>query len=263
MARIRLTVEYDGAAYSGSQSQPDGSGVQDAIEAALRRLTSQAIRVAIAGRTDRGVHAVGQVVAFDYGGRLSSSDFERGLNALLPADISVREARECEPGFDPRRAATSRTYEYRILNRPQRSALANGKATHVPARLDLASMSLACRDLIGVHDFAPLASDGPGPTIREVRDCACWREGDMVYVRISANAFAKRMVRRIVGALLNVGMGRWGPESVGAILRGDPGAPVAPSAPAHGLYLLNVEYEAFGPALAAALAAATGDENDL
>lgn len=261
--RVKLTVEYDGEGYDGFQSQPGGCTVQDRLEAALRALTGLSIRVAGAGRTDAGVHALGQVVAFDYAGKLTCEQLTQGLNAWLPADVAVVRAEACPAGFDPRRDAFARTYEYRILNRAVRSPLLRGRALHVPKPLDVAAMNRACAQVVGIHDFRPFASEEAGPVIRLVLDCACWREGDLVFVRVRGSAFAKRMVRRLVGCLLQIGLGRWQPEVMGGILIGAEQAPVPPSAPARGLYLVQVDYAPAGARIAprAAQARAVAVEN--
>lgn len=246
MARIRLTVEYDGSAYQGFQSQRSGRTVEDQLGKAVATLTGGAVKISGAGRTDSGVHACAQVVAFDFSGRLTPEKLKRGLNGLLPPDIAVVDVQECHADFDPRRHALARTYEYRILNRPERSAFLRGRAHHVPAQLDLQAMNVACASAIGVHDFRPFASESGEPVVRHVRECACWREGDMVFIRIRGNAFAKRMVRRLAGALIQIGLGRWAPQVMEHILYKRFDAPVAPSAPAGGLYLLGVEYAQTG-----------------
>ncbi len=243
MRRIRLTIEYDGSGYAGFQAQPGEATIQVALETAFDRLVTRGSRVQTAGRTDTGVHALAQVVAVDYEGRILPERMRSALNAVLPDDISVSDARACPDGFDPRRQASARTYEYRILNRRARSALLRGWVQHVGQALDTAAMNSAAGELVGTHDFAGFVVETEEAVTRRVTDCACWWEEDMVYVRISANAFAKRMVRRISGALIQVGLGRFSIDDFLALLNRNDHAPVAPSAPAAGLYLVGVEYE--------------------
>ena len=242
MRRIRLTIEYDGSGYAGFQAQPGERTIQVALEAALDGLVSRGGRVRMAGRTDTGVHALAQVVAVDYEGRIPPEGMRSALNAVLPPDISVREARVCADDFDPRRQALARTYEYRILNRRARPAVLRGRVHHVARDLDIAAMNAAAGELVGTHDFAGFVVETEEPVTRRVRDCVCWREEDMVYIRVSANAFAKRMVRRISGALIQVGLGRISKDDFLLVVNRDEFAPVAPSAPAAGLYLVAVEY---------------------
>ena len=242
MATVKLAIEYDGSQYAGFQSQLNAHTVQDCLEAALLSVSGNVIRVRGAGRTDSGVHAEGQVVAFDYDGPLNADDLKRSLNALLPGDVSITTAAESSPGFDPRRDASARVYEYRILNRPERSALHRGRVLWVPQPLDLNLMRRASEAVVGRHDFRHFATAESGHVFRHVFECVCWRQGDQVFIRIRANAFAKRMVRRIAGTLLQVGLGRWEPQVVSEMLSEIPIAVVAPSLPPHGLYLTCVEY---------------------
>jgi len=242
MARVRLTIEYDGSGYAGSQFQPGEATVQGAIEAVLERIAPGCGRVEMAGRTDAGVHALAQVVAFDHPDALSTDRLAGGLNALLPADIAVLDARACDADFDPRRNASARTYEYRVLNRTARPGLARGRVLHVARRLDIEAMNAAAQQLVGIHDFANFVIETDGPVTRRLTDCVCWRQGDLVHIRVSANAFAKRMVRRIAGALVQVGLGRWSVKDFQAIVDRAGESPVAPSAPAAGLFLTEIEY---------------------
>jgi tRNA pseudouridine38-40 synthase len=173
---------------------------------------------------------------------LSPDRLAGGLNALLPADIAVLSARACDSDFDPRRKASARTYEYRVLNRTARPGLARGRALHVARNLDIAAMNAAAQRLVGIHDFANFVVETDEPVTRRLTDCACWRHGELVHIRVSANAFAKRMVRRIAGALVQVGLGRWSVNDFQVVVDRAPEAPVAPSAPAVGLYLTEIEY---------------------
>ncbi|MCY4108392.1 MAG: tRNA pseudouridine(38-40) synthase TruA [Chloroflexi bacterium] len=242
MTTVKLTIEYDGSDYAGFQSQQHEHTVQDCLEAALLAVSGTGIRVRAAGRTDSGVHAEGQVVAFEYGGALRVDELKRALNATLPRDVSVLTAVEAQPGFDPRREASARVYEYRIFNRPERSALQNRRSVWVPQSLDVNLMTQACRAFLGRHDFRNFAAGESEQVFRHVFECLCWRQGDLVFIRIRANAFAKRMVRRIAGTLVNIGLGRWGPQDATLLLSGAESSIVAPSLPPHGLYLISVEY---------------------
>lgn len=243
MGRIRLTVEYDGSNYAGFQAQPGESTIQTVLEETLDRLIKRLGRLQAAGRTDAGVHALGQVVAVNYDGLVSPERLRSGLNALLPIDISVRNVALCSNSFDPRRDASSRVYEYRILNRNARSALYSNRAHHISRRLDICAMGLAADQLVGTHDFSGFVVDTDEAIVRRVEGCLCWRQDDIVYIRISANAYAKRMVRRISGALIQVGLGRFSLKDFIGVLTRSRNAPIAPTAPATGLYLVDVEYE--------------------
>lgn len=249
LRRVALVVEYEGTAYAGSQYQKDARTVQGELEKALRKLTGKAIRVALAGRTDAGVHAKGQVAAFLTAVPYEAGVFQRALNSHLPQDIAVRSAQEVAISFDVRRHARRRWYRYRIYNGPSRRPLFRSQCWHVPEPLDVEAMREAARHLVGRHDFAALAAPaasrgGPqGNTVRtvywaEVRRRRCWLVFD-----IEADAFLPQQVRRTVGALVRVGQGRESVEGFRRLLgSGQPGA-ASFAAPAAGLCLMAVRYE--------------------
>lgn len=240
--RLRMIVEYDGSGFAGFQLQAQARTVQGELERALAVLNGRPGRIWGAGRTDSGVHAEGQVVACDYVGALADSEMARALNGLLPDDLAVRELETAEGGFDPRRKASARTYRYRILNRSSRSPLRSEYSWHVPTPLRCDLMNAAAEHLRGVHDFRRFASE-PGPVIRHLFECFCHRRGDLLLVDIRASAFARRMVRRIVGGLVNVGSSRWQETDFASLLDVDHTSDlIPPSAPAHGLTLRSVEY---------------------
>lgn len=239
---VRATVEYDGAAFQGFQRQPGARTVQGVLEAAIQSATREVVAVAGAGRTDSGVHALGQVIAFRTTTRLNDAILLRALNAHLPADVAVRELATTVPGFDPRRDAAARVYEYRIAQRPVRPALERGRAWHVAQALDLPRMRAAAAQLVGCHDFDAFTAGPQNGTQREVYALEVWREGSAVFIRIAANAFLYRMVRRIVATLVRAGRGELTGADVAALLRPAPRSDVRGTAPAHGLTLLRVEY---------------------
>ncbi len=248
--RIAVVLEYDGTAYSGSQYQENGPSIQSELESAIRKLTGAPVRAAFAGRTDAGVHALRQVAAFDTESKLAPVEFVSGLNHFLPRDIAVRGAREVAAGFDPRRHARSRVYRYRIDSRPVRPALARERAWHVPKPLDVAAMQRAARRLEGTHDFAAFAGPHQGSTERTLRRCDvtaahCGR----VTVEMEAQAFLPHQVRRTVGPLVEVGLGKLSEEAFAALLDRAGPSSAGPAAPACGLYLVRVVYDGleFGP----------------
>ncbi|MDY7040531.1 MAG: tRNA pseudouridine(38-40) synthase TruA, partial [Chloroflexota bacterium] len=206
---VWATVEYDGTGYCGFQWQIGQPTVQGELERALAACTQEKIRITAAGRTDAGVHARGQVIAFHTAWRHPLADLERALNALLARDVAVRELALAEEGFHPRFSARSREYRYTVLNQPLRSPLARRFAHHWPHPLDVEAMDHAARALIGMHDFAAFGQPPQGEnTVRQVMQAGCKREGPFVYFDIEANAFLRRMVRSIVGTLLQVGSGK-------------------------------------------------------
>lgn len=251
---FQATVQYDGTAYYGFQRQrrgPDREGVsiQQELEEALARLAGHPIRVTGAGRTDTGVHALGQVVGFTIEWPKGRGDAAllRALNANLPPDIALSALAEAPPGFHPRFGARRRTYEYRVLNAPVRQPLLRHRAWQVAATLDEGRMNAAAALLVGAHDFATFGRPPAGDnTVREVYS-AGWRgdeagEGRLLVFRICANAFLFRMVRSLVGSLRKVGDGSWSVDDFAAALAACDRKRSASAAPAHGLYLVAVEY---------------------
>ncbi|HVM23934.1 MAG TPA: tRNA pseudouridine(38-40) synthase TruA [Candidatus Limnocylindrales bacterium] len=242
----RAIVEYDGTAFAGSQVQPKARTVQGELEEALNRLIGERIRVRLAGRTDAGVHATGQVAAFCLPRREAGEqrwpDLQRRLNAVLPADLAVRSLRAAAAGFDPRRDARWRVYRYRIRTGGAKHPLERHWTLEIDDRLDVAAMQAAAARMVGERDFASLGADEHGSTVRHLAEVRVTRRGDLVEVRVTANAFLRRMVRSIVALLLAAGRGRLGPDDVDAILRGSGRALDGRAAPAKGLTLERVVY---------------------
>jgi tRNA pseudouridine38-40 synthase len=249
--RVRAVVAYDGTCYGGFQRQANAPSVQEALEAALGAVSGELGHVLAAGRTDAGVHAEGQVIAFDTQWRHGLDDLERALNAVLPQDVAVRDVEEVAPGFHPRYDALSRRYRYTVYNSATRWPLARQYSLHVAGALDVAAMATAAQALVGEHDFAAFGQPTQGDvTVRRVLE-AEWRQrelapqqgdGSWLIFDIEANAFLYRMVRSIVGTLLKVGQGNMGADEVAAILESRDRRRSGPAAPAHGLSLIAVKY---------------------
>jgi tRNA pseudouridine38-40 synthase len=244
--RIALVIEYDGTAYRGSQYQENGPSIQAELESAIRKFTGEEQRVAFAGRTDAGVHALGQVAAFETGARFTASEFVRGLNHFLPPDIAVRTAKDVDCAFDPRRDARTRVYRYWIDARKVRSPLLRERAWQVGRTLDVPAMQRAARRLEGRHDFAAFAGPYTGSTLRTLRRCEVGERCGLVAVEMEAEAFLPHQVRRTVGPLVQVAAGRMTEEQLDALLAGGRPASAEPAAPACGLYLVRVEYDDLG-----------------
>ena len=240
--RIALVLEYDGSRYGGSQRQKNTPTIQGELEEALYRLTHERSRLAFAGRTDAGVHALGQVAAFTTASKLATGVFVRGLNAWLPPEVAVRNAVEAPEGFDPRRHASGRTYRYTVYNAPVRSPLWRQHAWHVAEPLDAEAMQRAAGALAGRHDFAAFSRREGVTTVRCVARCDVVCRGPFVTVEMKANAFLRQQVRRTVGALARVGAGKLSPTAFKTLLRRAEPASAGPVAPGHGLCLLEVSY---------------------
>jgi tRNA pseudouridine38-40 synthase len=237
--RYRATVEYDGTDFDGFQVNPGRRTVQGVLEAALARLGDGVEqRVDGAGRTDAGVHARSQVIAFTYTGRLTDEELGRALDALLPPDLSVRNVRRAPAGFNPRYAARYREYRYTVWNGP-RSPLRERTALGVRAPLDTAAMSRAGSAFIGRHDFSAFGATDRSP-VRTVNAVRVRRDGRLVTIDVNADSFLRGMVRRMVAVLLEVGLGKMDETAVRSALAGSGPALDGAAAPAKGLCLRRV-----------------------
>jgi tRNA pseudouridine38-40 synthase len=244
--RLALVVEYDGGRYAGWQRQSTAPSIQAAIEDALGALLRQTVRLTGAGRTDAGVHALGQVAHVDVDSLMPADRIRAGLNALLPRDIVIRDAVDVAAAFHARRDARLRVYRYVILARARPSALLRGYAHHVAERLDLDAMRAAAGPLVGGHDFAAFRVTGTRTATTEctVRVLRIEARGDLVVVTVAANRFLRQMVRRIVGTLLLVARGALPAGAPADILAARDPHGAGAAAPPQALYLMRVYYHA-------------------
>jgi tRNA pseudouridine38-40 synthase len=237
--RYRARCEYDGTDFAGFQLQPNARTVQGELETALARLSGgERVVVDGAGRTDAGVHASGQVIAFTYPGRLPGPELSRAINAQLPPDVAIRDVRRVPGGFNPRYAARYREYRYTVWNGP-RSPLRERYALGVRSPLDIAAMASAGSVLEGRHDFSAF-SGGDRPPVRTVYAVRVRREGRLVTIDVRANAFLRGQVRRMTAALLEIGLGRMDTAGLRAALAAREPALNGAVAPAKGLCLRRV-----------------------
>ncbi len=245
MRNIKLLIEYDGTNYQGWQVQPKGPTIQGILEEKLRLLTGQPIQLFGSGRTDSGVHALGQVAHFRTQSQMDVRTIQRALNSLLPADIVIQTVEEVDQAFHARKQSKSKIYEYRILNRNLRSAFHRGYVWHVPQKLNLREMKKATQGLIGEHDFSAFRTAG-SPTQTTVRRVirAEWKRGrdGLIRFEIEANGFLKQMVRSIIGTLVEIGKGRMNAAEIRKILNSKNRREAGPTAPAQGLFLKEVKY---------------------
>jgi tRNA pseudouridine38-40 synthase len=243
--RFAATVSYDGTAFAGSQIQPNGRTVQQELESAAAVLFGSPSRVELAGRTDSGVHAIGQVAAFTAETRHGADTVRKALNANLPEDVAVRAVREVPEGFDPRRWARRRWYRYTVANGESREPLTRRAAWHIEGSLDLLAMQAAAQALVGRRDFSPFSGPlEPGRTSVRTVFTAGWScEGSTLLFDIEADAYLPQMVRRIAGALIRVGRRAATVEEIVRLLeQAEPGSS-GYTAPAHGLCLQRVWYD--------------------
>lgn len=245
MRRWRLLVEYDGGPFVGWQRQSSGLSIQALLEAAVARLTGETVTVVGGGRTDSGVHALGQVAHLDLEKDLSPERLMGGLNAhLRPYPVAVLEVRTAAPDFHARFSALRKSYLYRILDRRAPPTLERGRVWHVPLRLDAERMHEAAQALVGRHDFTSFrASECQAKSPLKTLDLLhVRRAGAIVEVRAVARSFLHHQVRNIVGTLVEVGLGKrplgWPTE----VLRARDRRAAGPTAPAHGLYLERIDY---------------------
>ncbi len=246
MARVKLELEYDGGAYVGWQVQDNGPSVQAVVEAALATLHGgAAISVVVAGRTDAGVHARGQVVAFTEPTPLPLKAYARGLNSVLPKDVAVVGASHVADDFDPRRHSKGKRYRYTISNASHPSPLLRRFAWEIYAPLDVDAMRAAAPALLGKHDFSAFrAADCQAATaVREVRKIVIdGMSGGLITLDFEGTAFLKHMVRNLTGTLVHVGRGKQPVAWVAQVLAGRDRTAAGPTAPAHGLCLEAVFY---------------------
>jgi tRNA pseudouridine38-40 synthase len=246
MHNLKLTIEYDGTAYSGWQKQPDTDTVQGTIEEALSVMAKEPVRLIGSGRTDAGVHALGQVANFHCRADIPPRAFVAGLNSLLPDDIVIRSCESMDNRFHAQYDARRKTYRYRILNQPLPAAIGRQYAWFVPGGLDLSAMQKAAEHLLGTHDFKSFEGSG-SPRVRTVRTVSAARlfrdAQNHVIFEITANGFLRYMVRNIVGTLVDAGRGKIGPDDFRRILLAADRDAAGATAPPHGLFLLKVIYD--------------------
>lgn len=244
---MALGIQYDGSQFCGWQIQPDQRTVQAELERALEKFLCARTATFCAGRTDTGVHAVNQVVSFSSPVDRPERNWVRALNTFLPSSVAVRWARKTPEDFHARFSAESRTYEYWIYNSEIRSPIYEGRTGWVFRRLDLEKMIEASRLLLGEHDFTSFrASECQAATpVRTIHSIDAVRRGDLIGIRLTANAFLQHMVRNIVGSLIYVGSGRESVEWMRDVLEAKDRSVAAPTFSPSGLYFTGVEYPGF------------------
>jgi len=244
MPRLAIGLEYDGTRFRGWQRQGHGPSVEAAVEEALSHVADEPVKVAAAGRTDAGVHALGQVAHFDTSAHRTARSWLLGANSKLPPDVNARWVQEVATTFDARYSAIARTYHYLILNEATRSALRRDRSWWVHGNLDLMAMQAAAQPIVGEHDFSAFraAQCQSRSPVRELQRLDLWRSGPFVVVACRANAFLHHMVRNIVGSLVQIGRGDERPEWLGSILEGRDRRAAGMTAPGCGLYLTHVHY---------------------
>ncbi len=247
MRRIRITVAYDGTRYHGWQVQPGLATIQSELERVVSVIDNRGVQVAGSGRTDAGVHALGQVAAFDLANPLPCPNLKKAMNRILPVDIRILDAAEATPDFHPRYQAVAKTYEYRICRAEVCPPMRRLYCFHYPYKLDESGMASAATVLEGEHDFSAFAAsdqkDELGHSkVRTIFSSTLSRDGDDLVYRVRGSGFLKHMVRIIVGTLIEVGKGNL--DNAALRIRLEAGSPhkAGPAVPARGLRLISVEY---------------------
>jgi len=244
MRTIRLTIEYEGTAYNGWQAQAGGNTIQQIVAAAIEAVTREAVKLHGSGRTDAGVHALGQVAHFQTETSIPAENLVHAVNSHLPPDIVVKAAEDAPDDFHARYSARRKTYRYTILQQPTRPALERRVVHWVDWPLDVDRMREAAAHLVGEHDFSAFESKSDKQSgARTVERLDVRRDGARIEIEVTATGFLYNMVRGIVGTLIEVGRGKMSPADVLRVLESRERGEAGPTAPACGLCLVSVEYE--------------------
>lgn len=245
MKKVKLVVAYDGTNYCGWQIQPNGVTIEQKLNEALTQLLGEEIKVTGASRTDAGVHSLGNVCVFETSSRMPAEKISFALNQRLPEDIVVQSSCEVDESFHPRFSKSKKTYEYRILNRKMRMPTRRLDTYFFHYELDVAAMQKAAGYLVGEHDFKSFcaANAQSETTIRTIYSCEVFKKEDIITIRVTGNGFLYNMVRIIAGTLIKVGNGDYKPEDMKEILDACDRSKAGPTAPAHGLTMIGLEYE--------------------
>ncbi len=245
MKRVKMIVAYDGTNYKGWQVQPNGITIEEVLNKHLSNLLGEEIVVTGASRTDSGVHSLGNVAIFDTNTRMPADKISFALNQRLPEDIVVQGSCEVPSDWHPRYRNSRKTYEYRILNRTFRMPTRRLDTYFYHHPLDVEKMRQAASYLVGEHDFKSFCAIGAQvkTTVRTIYSCDVIKENDIITIRVTGNGFLYNMVRIIAGTLVRVGGGEMQPEQIPEILAALDRSAAGPTAPAHGLTMIGLEYE--------------------
>ena len=246
MRNIKLTIEYDGKNFAGWQKQPSKITIQEEIEKAIESITGEKVELNASGRTDAGVHAIGQVANFKTNSQIEINKIPYAVNSKLPHSIVIKKAEEMPERFHARYNCKKKTYRYKIRNSEFPSALNRYREFHVPQKLDFENMKKAIKFFEGTHDFKGFKSSGGNAkktTVRTLSRCEIIRENDLILIELTGDGFLYNMVRIIAGTLVDVGLGKIRVEDVQNIIETGNRSMAGRTLPPHGLYLVEVNYD--------------------
>ena len=241
---LKAVLEYDGSAYVGWARQKNGLGIQELVEQAIAAIVRENVIVEGSGRTDAGVHALGQVASFAIKRPIPAVKLRLALNAVLPPDVAIRSLEEVDPAFHARKSARSKTYRYVILNGRARRPHARHTSYHFPQELDADAMAIAARHFVGTHDFTAFAreADRKESCVRTILDAGVRRDEEFLNIGVTGTGFLYNMVRIITGTLVEVGLGKRAADSIPDLLRSKERDVSGFTVPPHGLPLVEVVY---------------------
>lgn len=244
MRNIKLIIEYDGKGFNGWQKQPDKLNIQGEIEKAIEEITGEKVDLTASGRTDAGVHSLGQTANFKTESKIPTEKFAKAINSRLKKSIVIKSAEEVDEKFHSRYSVKSKTYRYIINNSENGTAIYRGLEYHVPMKLDYEKMNEAIKYFVGEHDFKAFKASGTSSksSVRKILDGSVRKEGERVIIEVTGTGFLYNMVRIISGTLLDVGLGKIKPEDIPSIIESKDRTKAGKTLPAHGLYLLQVNY---------------------
>ena len=245
MRNIKLTIEYDGKDFNGWQKQPNKLNIQGTIEQAIKCVTGEDVELNASGRTDAGVHALGQVANFKTNSKIPIEKFAIAINSRLKKSIVIKKAEEVDERFHSRLNCKKKTYRYIINNSEEGSAIYRNLETHIPQKLDISKMEQALKYFEGEHDFKAFKASGTSSksSVRTIYEAKIYQKGEKIFIELTGNGFLYNMVRIIVGTLVDVGTGKIKPEDIPQIINEGKRENAGKTLPPNGLYLLNVMYE--------------------
>lgn len=244
MRNIKLIIEYDGKGFNGWQKQPEKLNIQGEIEQAIEEITGEKVDLTASGRTDAGVHSLGQTANFKTNSKIPIEKFAKAINSRLKKSIVIKSAEEVDENFHSRYSVKSKTYRYIINNSENGTAIYRGLEYHVPMKLEYEKMNEAIKYFIGEHDFKAFKASGTSSksSVRKILAGSVRKEEERIIIEVTGTGFLYNMVRIISGTLLDVGLGKTKPEEISEIINSKDRTKAGKTLPAHGLYLLQVNY---------------------